>query len=61
MAHLVGDSTLSLLTRGSAWLPGLRRRLAGGPARTRLPGRPARPDADRGRWRPQKGHRFERT
>lgn len=40
MAHLVGDSTLSLLSRGYAWLPDLRRRRAGGPVRTRLVGKP---------------------
>ncbi|MFE1350173.1 cytochrome P450, partial [Streptomyces sp. NPDC058757] len=36
-----GDSTLSLLSRGYAWLPDRMRATDGGPVRTRLLGRPA--------------------
>ncbi len=37
----LGDSTFSLLTRGYAWLPDLRRRHPGPVVRARLAGRPA--------------------
>jgi fatty-acid peroxygenase len=35
------DQTLAVALKGYAWLPDLRRRVGGGPVRTRLAGRPA--------------------